>query len=477
MATSGSDDASSNPHRKMLCIAIASVCQSKGFTGIDKDVLQTLAEMLQSLIIELGKTSLSYSELSGRTQPGIGDVVMALVDLGINVDSIGTFVKQHGNDHAMPNTLQPAVPTPRLLQAGEKKSHPNYIPEHFPSFPDPHTYIQTPTHKQPVTEYEAIREKAASQKKDVERALTRFIAKTGNTDSLFNDEATSNLFPCKYINVEIQPIMTGNVTVDQVDRYIYLGQLISIHRDWEPEVRRRVALVIATKSEPIPYLNALIPKDQVFEEEEPPVIEKKPPKRIKKAEDDVVILESEESPKTETSENEVIDNPFVRPCKIPRNLEADDIHALHSRCTQIKERAKIVKSQIRENIMAQRNILSYFQKKRLATNVSVEEPPKDSHVEIDPEREEIENSERNVDIVEDESLDKNGDSPWGEKRKRVDSGESEPEIERGDEGQKFISIIKLLYCVVIINDNEKDSCLPVVLCATALIFMNLMFTS
>ncbi|KAG1653355.1 2-oxo-4-hydroxy-4-carboxy-5-ureidoimidazoline decarboxylase [Nymphon striatum] len=42
--------------------------------------------------------------------------------------------------------------------------------------------------------------------------------------------------------VEIQPIMTENVALDQVDRYTYLGQLISIHRDWEPEVRRRVAL-------------------------------------------------------------------------------------------------------------------------------------------------------------------------------------------------------------------------------------------
>ncbi|KAG1668287.1 Tolloid-like protein 1 [Nymphon striatum] len=36
--------------------------------------------------------------------------------------------------------------------------------------------------------------------------------------------------------VEIQPIMTGNVALDQVDRNTYLGQLISIHRDWEPEV-------------------------------------------------------------------------------------------------------------------------------------------------------------------------------------------------------------------------------------------------
>ncbi|KAG1662032.1 Kinesin-like protein unc-104 [Nymphon striatum] len=43
-------------------------------------------------------------------------------------------------------------------------------------------------------------------------------------------------------NVEVQPIMTGNVALDQVDRYTYLRQLISIHRDWEPEVRRRVAL-------------------------------------------------------------------------------------------------------------------------------------------------------------------------------------------------------------------------------------------
>ncbi|KAG1653353.1 Nuclease domain-containing protein 1 [Nymphon striatum] len=33
----------------------------------------------------------------------------------------------------------------------------------------------------------------------------------------------------------------GNVALDQVDRYAYLGQLISIQRDWEPEVRRCVA--------------------------------------------------------------------------------------------------------------------------------------------------------------------------------------------------------------------------------------------
>ena len=44
---------------------------------------------------------------------------------------------------------------------------------------DSHTYVRMPTHKQPVTDYVGVREKASSQKRDVERALTRFIAKTG----------------------------------------------------------------------------------------------------------------------------------------------------------------------------------------------------------------------------------------------------------------------------------------------------------
>ena len=43
-------------------------------------------------------------------------------------------------------TATPAAPTanPRVLQAGQRKSHPSYIPEYLPSFPDPHTYIKTP---------------------------------------------------------------------------------------------------------------------------------------------------------------------------------------------------------------------------------------------------------------------------------------------------------------------------------------------
>ena len=44
------------------------------------------------------------------------------------------------------------------------------------------------TFKPPVSEYQVVREKASAQKRDVERALTRFIAKTGDTENLFPDD-------------------------------------------------------------------------------------------------------------------------------------------------------------------------------------------------------------------------------------------------------------------------------------------------
>lgn len=51
------------------------------------------------------------------------------------------------------------------------------------------------TFREPVSDYQVLREKAASQRRDVERALTRFMAKTGETHSLFKDDLTA--FPCK----------------------------------------------------------------------------------------------------------------------------------------------------------------------------------------------------------------------------------------------------------------------------------------
>lgn len=145
--------------------------------------------------------------------------MVSLVNLGISLQGITTFGKREGRP-TLPNPQQMSQTKQlSLLQAGTKLSHPPHIPHHLPVLPDPHAYIRTPvsckhshvcfvicliivllfqTHKQPVTEYEAIREKAANQKRDIEKALTKFLAKTSETYNLFSSEDASNqMFPCK----------------------------------------------------------------------------------------------------------------------------------------------------------------------------------------------------------------------------------------------------------------------------------------
>lgn len=127
----------------------------------------------------------------------LGDVVLALVNMGLSLKGLEAFGRKVGALPPVPAPQQMAAQKQNnLLSAGKKHSLPSYIPSHFPALPDPHAYIRTPTHKQPVTEYEAIRERAATQKRDVEKALTKFLAKTSETHSLFPDADESNqMFP------------------------------------------------------------------------------------------------------------------------------------------------------------------------------------------------------------------------------------------------------------------------------------------
>lgn len=94
--------------------------------------------------MEVARTSRDYCELSGRTQPVVGDIVVSLVNLGLTLQGIAAYGKREN---------RPVVPTPQqisaqkqlsLLQAGTKLPHPPHIPHHLPPLPDPHAYIRTP---------------------------------------------------------------------------------------------------------------------------------------------------------------------------------------------------------------------------------------------------------------------------------------------------------------------------------------------
>ncbi|XP_036173522.1 transcription initiation factor TFIID subunit 8 isoform X4 [Myotis myotis] len=144
--------------RRTLQVVVSSLLTEAGFESAEKASVETLTEMLQSWF---------------------------------NVDTLPAYAKrsQRMVITAPPVTNQPV--TPKALTAGQNRPHPPHIPSHFPEFPDPHTYIKTPTYREPVSDYQVLREKAASQRRDVERALTRFMAKTGETQSLFKDDVST----------------------------------------------------------------------------------------------------------------------------------------------------------------------------------------------------------------------------------------------------------------------------------------------
>ncbi|XP_024870190.1 transcription initiation factor TFIID subunit 8 [Temnothorax curvispinosus] len=266
-----------NTRRRILNQVVSSILVECGYDTCDKQALETLTEMLQSFIVEIGASGRNYCELSGRTEPLIADVILALINMGIKVDNIETYAKRQ-NRTVLP-TLQQQTQAKQLniLQAGVKQSHPSHIPNYLPAFPDPHAYIRTPTHKQPVTEYEAIREKVATQKRDIERALTRFIAKTGETHSLFLTEDNS-MFP-----------------------------------------------LISCKPQFPSYISALLPQDQIFEPDPDFQFDSNPVKKKKEQQSE----ETEEGNQTQnenmeqngetTTQQDVIDNPYLRPGKIPKN--------------------------------------------------------------------------------------------------------------------------------------------------------------
>lgn len=110
-------DAHAASRRKALKVAVAALCSEVGFGMAEDSALETLTEMLQACmyestfldmwlscikyvhpkkfmklktcimflcldITEVGQSTRSYSELAGRTESMVSDVVMALVEMG-----------------------------------------------------------------------------------------------------------------------------------------------------------------------------------------------------------------------------------------------------------------------------------------------------------------------------------------------------------------------------------------------------------
>lgn len=285
---SGSSKTSTSPtenyqlaRRRTLQVVVSSLLTECGFESAEKAAVETLTEMMQSYITEVGRCAKANCEHTARSTPTLSDVVITLVEMGFNVDTLPVYAKrsQRMVITAPPVTNAPVVP--KALMAGHKRTHPSHIPSHFPEFPDPHTYIKTPTFREPVSDYQVVREKAASQRRDVERALTRFMAKTGETQSLFKDDISA--FP-----------------------------------------------LIAARPSSIPYLSALLPSElelQTLEEtdssEQDDQTDSENPSHIIQDDsgadkENSVLPPGGAVPTGKANEENMIDNPYLRPVKKPK---------------------------------------------------------------------------------------------------------------------------------------------------------------
>lgn len=97
-----------------------------------------------TVIVEIGASARNYCELSGRTEPLIADVILALINMGMKVDNIETYAKRHNRTVLPALQQQTQAKQLSILQAGVKQNHPSHIPNYLPPFPDPHAYIRTP---------------------------------------------------------------------------------------------------------------------------------------------------------------------------------------------------------------------------------------------------------------------------------------------------------------------------------------------
>lgn len=124
-----------NERRKLLRASICAMLLEESIKNVPNSVIETLVEMVQSLICELSRSAQSYSELCGRSNPLFVDVFIAMIEMGLRTQDLVSFGKRKTIHHIPTPQIQPQISTNKILQVGDKRSLFSYIPDHFPSFP------------------------------------------------------------------------------------------------------------------------------------------------------------------------------------------------------------------------------------------------------------------------------------------------------------------------------------------------------
>ncbi|CAF0728085.1 unnamed protein product [Brachionus calyciflorus] len=189
--------------RRILHSFISNISLGHGFVSAEAFALETLAEMFIAFISQICVQTRLFAELQNRNEPTFHDLASAFIELGIDVKSLYKFTKTLNSDKFQ-KIAHPAFASiqkpPAILHVIKPRPHLGYIYDHFPPFPDPHTYIQTECGSKSEREYQKTRELIAEQKFQIEKGLVRFRLKNqllkydSKELSIFNEDTKDTSF-------------------------------------------------------------------------------------------------------------------------------------------------------------------------------------------------------------------------------------------------------------------------------------------
>lgn len=192
-------------NRRMMYVAIGCICRDLGFQGASKACLETLTELLQAYLTELTRSCRKFCEHGHRTAPDLTDVKMALAEVGMSAHGLNLYSQRVKSQVVRnPNPSKPPVEHKTLKSGLPNVNQPSYIPNYLPSYPDMQSFVRTPTLRQPVRQYDIVRERIATQRKATENSLVKFLSKTNQADVLIFEDIDTDKFPCASITIEPQ---------------------------------------------------------------------------------------------------------------------------------------------------------------------------------------------------------------------------------------------------------------------------------
>ncbi|CAJ0944320.1 unnamed protein product, partial [Mesorhabditis belari] len=188
-STSSSNSNEASAYRKVLRQATAAILTQNECGKATAPAHETLTQLMETYILALSEGTKHAYEAATRTKPFYGDVVVSLANLGVEEASLNQFLcSQLGT--AEPLVIQtPKIEPPsrfqQSLQVGKARSHPPYIADGMPSFPDPHTYIRTEISGDPEISYDKVREYASEVDRESRKNLIDLMQRRFPTLCLF----------------------------------------------------------------------------------------------------------------------------------------------------------------------------------------------------------------------------------------------------------------------------------------------------